>query len=260
MEKLELVNSLYDELIAIKFGQTDKLDAVRRRTEMIVRNVFGEKSKYLKDLSSIRFYPMVIPASTESEMRSWKSGTEQLTNLINTMKEELWVFGIQEAGIPVDKIEDKKSSGKIFIVHGHDELMKQTVARTIEKLGLKPIILHEQPNTGRTIIEKFTDYSDVGFSIVLLSPDDIAYSKEGTSEQAKFRARQNVILELGYFLGTLGRNRVLALFNQVENFEMPSDYSGVLFVPYEVSGRWQFDLIRELKSCGYEVDANRLVE
>ena len=73
------------------------------------------------------------------------------------------------------------------------------------------------------------------------------------------RARQNVIFELGFFIGKLGRNRVLVLYQEEENFEMPSDYSGVLYTPYDSSGRWQFDLIKELKACGYDVDANKLL-
>jgi len=93
-----------------------------------------------------------------------------------------------------------------------------------------------------------------------LSPDDIAYPKSANAKQAKSRARQNVILELGFFLGKLGRNRVVVLFNQTDNFEMPSDYSGVLFVPYEEDNHWQFNLLRELKACGYNVDANKLLE
>src|SRR5690606_22859595 len=108
----------------------------------------------------------------------------------------------------------KEFSNKIFIVHGHDEEIKQAAARVLEKLGFDAIILHEQANKGRTVIEKFVDYSDVGFAVVLLTPDDIAYSKRVTPEDAKFRARQNVILELGYFLGKLGRERVFVLFRQ----------------------------------------------
>ncbi|WP_222702751.1 TIR domain-containing protein [Methanosarcina siciliae] len=162
---------------------------------------------------------------------------------------------------PGEKMVEVKPKGDhIFVVHGHDEGMKQAVARTLEKLDLKPIILHEQPNQGRTIIEKFAEYANsVSFAVVLLSPDDIGYRKDQSSEAAKFRARQNVILELGFFLGTLGRHNVVTLFKNDLNFEGPSDYDGVLYMPFDNSGRWQFDLVRELKSAGYNVDANKLV-
>lgn len=160
-----------------------------------------------------------------------------------------------------EKMEKVKPKGnQIFVVHGHNEEMKQAVARTLEKLDLKPIILHEQPNQGRTIIEKFAEYADsVSFAVVLLSPDDIGYRKDQSSEAAKFRARQNVILELGFFLGKLGRHNVITLFKNDPDFEGPSDYDGVLYTPFDISGRWQFDLVRELKSAGYDVDANKLV-
>ncbi len=151
-------------------------------------------------------------------------------------------------------------SNKVFVAHGQDEGMKQAVARTLETLELAPVILHEQPDQGRTIIEKFVDYSDVSFAIVLLSPDDVAYPKDASPEQRKLRARQNVILELGFFLGKLGRKKVLALYKEDENFEMPSDYSGVLYTPYDSAGTWRFKLVQELNACGFEVDANKLLK
>lgn len=162
-----------------------------------------------------------------------------------------------------NKVLSKKTLSKnknVFIVHGHDDAMKEAVARTIEKLGLKAIILHEKPNQGKTIIEKFTDYSDVGFAIVLLSPDDIASSKYTAESKKYFRARQNVIFELGFFIGKLGRNRVVSLYRQTEDFELPTDYSGVLFIPFDDYHRWKFDVIKELKASGYELDANKLIE
>ncbi|HGE71730.1 TPA: nucleotide-binding protein [Candidatus Poribacteria bacterium] len=174
------------------------------------------------------------------------------------MLEELKLFGPSSKAGKVQKT-DVKLSKQIFLVHGHDDAMKQAVARTLEKIGLEPIILHEKPSEGRTIIEKFTDYSEVSFAVVLLSPDDIAYPKDRSPKDAMLRARQNVIFELGFFIGKLGRNRVLVLYQEEENFEMPSDYSGVLYTPYDSSGRWQFDLIKELKACGYDVDANKLL-
>ena len=156
-------------------------------------------------------------------------------------------------------ITDHNKSNRVFIVHGHNDQMKLAVARSIEKLGLVAIILHEQPNAGETIIEKIAKYSDVDFAIVLLSPDDYGYESDAKPENAKFRARQNVILELGYFLGKLGRNRVAALYLQHQNFEMPSDFSGVLYIPFDNVGRWQFDLAKELKACGYSIDADKLL-
>jgi len=123
---------------------------------------------------------------------------------------------------------------------------------------LKPIILHERPNEGRTIIEKFEKNADVQFAIVLLSPDDMAYAKGGTPADARARARQNVVLELGYFVGKLGRARVFALKRDTD-IELPNDISGVVYTSYDSQGHWQFELVRELKAVGYAVDANALI-
>jgi predicted nucleotide-binding protein len=182
--------------------------------------------------------------------------------------------GIQDALLPLDtavsssekpaarvdsRATDSELSRRVFVVHGHDDAMKLGVARALEKLDFKPVILHEQPDKGRTLIEKFTDYSDVGFAVVLLSPDDVGRSRTDDIARAKSRPRQNVVLELGFFLGKLGRERVLALFKKADNFEMPSDFAGVLFKPFDNSNAWPFELVKELRACGYEVDANKLL-
>jgi predicted nucleotide-binding protein len=144
----------------------------------------------------------------------------------------------------------------IFLVHGHDEAAKQAVARYLEKLNLNTIILHEKADKGRTIIEKFEDYSDVGFAIILLTPDDMGY-KNGEPGEVKPRARQNVIFELGYFIGKLGRGNVCALYK--EGFELPSDIRGVLYVPMDSADGWHVKLAREIKHAGIEVDLNKVI-
>ena len=147
----------------------------------------------------------------------------------------------------------------VFVVHGRDEELKQSTARVLSQLGLNPIILHEQPNQGRTIIEKFEKHADVQFAVVILSPDDMAYPASELPQSAKLRARQNVILELGYFVGRLTRERVFAL-KRDNQLEIPTDFSGVVYTLYDQSGAWRFELVRELKEAGYDVDANDLLE
>ncbi len=258
MNNIELIQSLLKDLDELQNRDEHKLDALTRRSEMIIRKIFGNDSKYLKDLKDIDFFPRIYPSTEEYYQEKWISGKNQMLNLFKTMIEELKIFSpIQTKKEP--KLVESRSKKNVFVVHGHDEEMKQSVARTLEKLELTAIILHEQPNKGRTTIEKFSDYSDVGFAIVLLSPDDIGYERVDKIENAKSRARQNVVFELGYFIGKLGRENVLALYKPDEKFEMPTDYSGVLYVPYELNGRWKFDLIKELKACGYSVDANKLI-
>ena len=153
---------------------------------------------------------------------------------------------------------DREFSKRVFIVHGHSEEMKQAVARVLELLELTPIILHEKPNQGRTIIEKFEDYADVGFAVVLLSPDDTFFLEAKEGADIVKRARQNVPLELGFFIGKLGRDRVCPIFLPDKRFEMPSDYSGVVYIEYDTGGSWRYKLCDELRAAEYDVDANKL--
>ena len=146
-------------------------------------------------------------------------------------------------------------SNRVFLVHGHNELAIQETARFLEKFDLDVVVLREQPNSGRTIIEKFIDFSDVGFSVVLLTGDDRGGSQKTPYEKQKTRARQNVILELGFFLGKLGRKRVCALYQ--EGVEIPSDYDGVIFIPLDKNGAWHLPLARELKAAGLSIDLNK---
>ncbi|WP_372932229.1 TIR domain-containing protein [Shewanella putrefaciens] len=141
---------------------------------------------------------------------------------------------------------------KIFIVHGHDELAKITVARFIEQIGLNPIILHEQASSSRTIIEKIESYGDVGFAIVLYTPCDVG-AKIG--EEPNPRARQNVVFEHGYFIGRLGRSKVAALVKG--KLETPNDISGVVYIDLDERGAWKMDVAKELKEAGYSVDLSR---
>ncbi len=146
----------------------------------------------------------------------------------------------------------------VFVVHGHDEATKQTVARFLERVGLNPIILHEQSNRGRTIIEKFEDHAEVQFAVVILTPDDVGRLATEPEEALKFRARQNVIFEMGYFIGRIGRERVFPL--TLGNIDIPSDYSGVVYTEMDTRGGWKGELVRELKGAGFAVDANRAFE
>jgi hypothetical protein len=124
---------------------------------------------------------------------------------------------------------------KVFVVHGHDGATKAEVARFIEKLGFEAIILHERPNKGRALITKFQEEAeDVGFAVVLMTADDVGKAK--ADPDLKPRARQNVVFELGFFIGALGPERVAALVEG--DTELPSDYDGVVYIALDrVAGR-----------------------
>lgn len=174
------------------------------------------------------------------------------------------VLGNLKAGVGIARqanlkdfaVTQKEATNNVFIIHGHDEGAKEEVARFIEKIGLKPIILHERPNKGRTLIEKILVHSEtVGFAIALLTPDDIGYSEKAPKIK-EHRARQNVIFELGLFIGILGRSKVAVLYK--EGVEKPSDYDGVGYILFDSRGGWRIDLAKELMEVFPFIDLNDL--
>lgn len=157
----------------------------------------------------------------------------------------------EESTMPSQPVQPSNMS-KIFIVHGHDGALQQSVARVIEKQGIEAVILSEQANQGRTIIEKFEANSDVGGAICLFTADDVGKAKDAATENS--RARQNVVLETGYFMGKLGRDHVVILADS--EIEIPSDLSGVV---YTDTSNWKIDLLKELKAMGYKVNPDKLL-
>lgn len=133
---------------------------------------------------------------------------------------------------------------QVFVVYGHDQVLKLSVEAFLkDELKLDVVALDEKPNLGKTIIEKFEHYSkDAGFAVILMSPDD----EMNVDGKIYKQARQNVILELGYFMAKLGRERVCVVLRG--DVEKPSDISGILHLPYE--GNWKYELIKELKAVG----------
>lgn len=143
---------------------------------------------------------------------------------------------------------------KVFIVHGHDDLLKIEVARFIEKLGIEAIILHEKASSGNTIIEKIEKHSNVGFGIVLYTPCDVG-AKNEESPNLQTRARQNVVFEHGFLIGKIGRKNVCALVKG--NIEKPNDISGVVYISTEQE--WKLSLAKELRNSGYEINMNLVI-
>ena len=151
----------------------------------------------------------------------------------------------QNVSMPAVTQAEPTDFQRVFIVHGHHEATREAVARFISDLSLEPVILHEQANRGMTIVEKLEANANVGYAIVLLTPDDMGRGK--SEDKEKPRARQNVILELGYFLGRLGRERVMAIMQG--EIEIPSDYMGVVYTPFDSEGAWRQSFGRDLEKC-----------
>lgn len=199
-----------------------------------------------------RFWGIAVSGDTFSEkLNILHADIKMYLGRLESIKERLPLF-VEMPDMTNRSIPKTKD---IFIVHGTNHGLKETLARFLTKLNLKPIVLHEQPNLGTTIIEKLERNSVVSFAIVLLTPDDQGGPR--SDGELSPRARQNVVLELGYFIGRLGRERICALYS--EGVELPSDYDGVVYTLLDKEGAWQLKLARELKASGFDIDLNSLL-
>ncbi|MCY4612053.1 MAG: nucleotide-binding protein [Nitrospira sp.] len=259
-----------------------KFDKWQRDTRVAISHTFGNVSSHVTEFDNIRFTPSEIfsydlggsyPDLEDDD--AYVKGLDSASSLLESMIQEIEDFweddkrttsastrwekqqdgeqALKSSGV---QRNDRPSSNQVFVIHGRDEGAKQTVARFLERLGLEPVILHEQANQGRTIIEKFEYHADAQFAVALLTPDD-AGSLQGDKNNLSPRARQNVIFELGFFIGRLGREGVCALTKG--DVEIPSDYAGVVYILLDNSDGWKMRLIKELKSAGFEVDANKAI-
>lgn len=206
---------------------------------------------YLKKIDYSYQMPGLWPGSKKFDnenISACRTGLQSAVSILNTLLDKQ-----PNDNSKFQEIGKSNNFSSVFIVHGHDGELKESVARIIEKQGIEAIILSEKANQGRTIIEKFEDYSDVGGAICLFTADDVGNVK--AAEKYNSRARQNVIFETGYFMGKLGRDHVVILADQ--GVEMPSDLSGVV---YTNTASWQFELLKEMNAIGYQVDMNKLLE
>ena len=234
----------------------------RKDAEVAVRRAFGQESEEYVAFRNIGFLPGLVVSGMDSRVwsESFRSGLStaeaQLASMIDQIA-EYWPSE-ESVGESESAARDAGNDSKsVFLIHGHDSATRETVARTLEQLGLEPIILDEQSSGGRTIIEKLERHSSVSFAVVLLTKDDVGGKADDDAAGMKPRARQNVVFEFGYFIGQLGRERVCPLVE--EGLEQPSDAHGVVYIPLDEQGGWRIRLSRELADAGFNVDANRLL-
>jgi predicted nucleotide-binding protein len=206
-----------------------------------------------------RFYGAVMRMNPtpqerlESFREDVSDGIHRLESILERL--ELYEEPASHSHTPTPIVTSARDRKRVFVVHGHDEAARETAARLLERLELNAIILNEQASAGRTIIEKLEHYGDVDFAVVLLTPDDVGAARDDAAT-LRPRARQNVVLELGLFIGRLGRAHVCALHKG--DLELPSDFVGVVYVPMDDGGAWKYLLGRELIAAGFAVDLNRI--
>jgi predicted nucleotide-binding protein len=249
-------------LVQTKAGEQE-IDAWETQTEHWLQAVFGKGAQKVATVMDAG-HRRVIDRRRD-DVASYRRGilVDQLNQLSAVIK-----IVEQEASEPAPRWGSKPRASatpapgrKVFIVHGHEDGTKEMVARFISKLDLEPVILHEQASKGRTVIEKFEDHGDpaeIAFAVVLLTPDDRGGTSTTPYDDQRPRARQNVVLELGWFLGKLGRDRVCALHKG--DVEMPSDFAGVIYVALDPGGAWRFQLAKELRQVIPSVDMNKAIE
>lgn len=246
-------------------GDSPKLVTLATSIEDTLVRCFGENTSVYYRFSSAAqlYFSPGIWTNNYPKKSDYVKGTQKnilqsihlLEEAQRTLREDLADHehtAIPETSAVTDNVQQALSR-KVFIVHGHDEGAREMVARFLERLGFQSIILHEQANRGGTVMEKIEKHGDVGFAVVLLTPDDEGCTKGGTAEP---RARQNVLLELGYFLGRLGRDKVCAL--KRGTVTIPSDFAGVVWESMDGNG-WKEALGRELEAAGHEIDWNKVM-
>lgn len=259
-EKFKAIYNQIDWLISNSVRCSDpRFKEWEFRADRFLAKHYGQESEERIRFSQVDFGEYHGQNDILSGIR-YKSGLQEAKVIFKVYLDELEqedfdraAERIKAVGGEVVKINNwvEKKYDKVFIVHGHDEALKQEVARIVEKQGLEAIILSEQANQGKTIIEKIEENADVGAAICLFTGDDYGRAKDATSEN--LRARQNVVFEAGYFMGKLGRGNVILIASP--DIEIPSDLQGVVYTNKDM---WQTDVLRELKAIGYNVDFNKL--
>lgn len=263
-EKLkQLINQGLDtkqQIVANKLEEFNKQFAIWNdyTSEYLKQSFNNEDNQYKREYDQVNFFTATyrVPGFKPDPILL---AAKKISNKIEFLESLLAKADLLKAENVVQttniQVKPKMKGENIFIVHGHNHEIQQKVARTIERLGLNPIILGEQANSGATIIEKFEKYSDVGFAIILLTADDLGKAKN--EAELLPRARQNVILELGYFIGRLGRGHILPLYES--GVEKPGDIDGVVYTLIDTGEKWKFEIVKELKAVGFDVDANKIL-
>lgn len=255
MDLARKVEVLDKQVTDAKNGYPNDFETWRTATEVALRTVMGAESPLLAQFQKVRYSPQAWYGGMDTSGYR-PAGVKKVIAILEGAKSELALREELEQVVQTDESPDEKATaaeqGRVFIVHGHDEARKHELFRVLHDItGTKPIILHEQPSGGRGILEKLEAYAaSAGFAVALLTADDLGRAKDANDEAP--RARQNVVLEAGYFAGRLGRARVVLLYET--GVELPSDLDGIVYVPLDPAGAWKMKLAHELASEGLNVD------
>lgn len=252
--KLEL---LQEQINEANGGRPADFALWRQKTAVVLRNVLGDADPLFASFTAVQYGLSIFGSDTpQSEWdRAQAQGVQQAIAILEAAKYEVELGG--GAPAPSSPSTPGPRGGKtIFVVHGHDEARKHEVARFLRAAtGNEPVILHEQASSGGTVIEKFETHAlDAGYAVVIATGDDVGRAQAATEDRP--RPRQNVVFELGFFFGVLGRPRVALLYQ--ESVEIPSDIAGLVRIALDAAGAWKMLLAREIDAAGIGIDWSAL--
>jgi predicted nucleotide-binding protein len=232
------------------------LEEERRKSFQITLEKLGGYMEHLQN-------PHKEPSKSEispKEKSANRHGRQSIPSevVLDEKKKELPIVKEQDKTEIAKRAEnmEKSDTRKVLIIHGQDEEKKATLASFLTKLGLEPVIPHEEPSSGTNLMEKIGKSPNVTFAIILLTADDYGYPK-GRPEESKPRPKQDVIFELGFLIGQIGQNLVCALCE--EGLDLPPEYKGNVFIPYDPGGLWKLLIARAMKMANVDLDMNKAI-
>lgn len=228
-----------------------------KESEKTTQEYIEESDRYFAALQSPSCTIIAPPCSREDAIKDEDCFKDITDSVLEECESQIQEATPKSNVITPDKPSKIMDKSKVFIVHGHDDCARLEVANFIKSLGLKDIVLSEQASSGKTIIEKIEEYTNVGFAIVLYTPCDVGASKE-EEDKLNPRARQNVVFEHGYLMGKIGRENVCYLYKS--GVEIPSDIKGLIYAQMDEGGGWKSKVAKEMKKSGYDVDFNKILE
>jgi len=259
---LSELNRLQHEFDELSVGDTATLvrlaPAILNIVDMAVSDQKAAE-RFTSVINGIEFIPMAFtldgfgPAPGMRE--SWIEAQRHMHEVINGIKHHVEQFGARSTD--GKGRTSPKSRNKVFIVHGHDEKMLRDIEAYVRRVGVEAVVLQDEASRGDTIIQKVERYADVPYAIVLLSPDDVGRPKSAPVGELRPRARQNAVLELGYFIGKLGRDNTVVIINEEApaSLERPGDIDGVVYISYKDD--WRTKLLREFRAAEITHDSSK---
>lgn len=248
--KLKRLESIEMGIKNISYDNDSKILKEKTRLVRFINKNLGDYKEFIKDIEGISFYSSVFfiggnqNSEEKQEKEFWEKGVLELLSVIDILKEELKLDMDEEIyENSNEKLNNIVENKKVFIIHGHDDVLKNEVKSFIYSIKLQPIILSEENNYGDTIIEKFERQSNEAMFAIALFTDDDQFNEEK-------RARQNVIFEYGYFIGKLGRRKTFYL--KKGDITIPSDIQGIAHSSYDED--WRRELFGTLRTSGFDLN------